>query len=198
MAPGRIDVLGLDYYAHCQWHFGSDGGVVPTPHPVPLATQILEYWERYGLPCMLTETNIRGFATDRASWLKYTLEQCEVAQEAGVPIEGYCWFPFVDSADWDSLLYRCEGNIDPVGAYCLDDHLERQPSSMSRSLAMAAGGAPAGALPAYRFQPPVAGQLAGWLPQMAHWDWQDPPAHEVVAQTRADPAIERRMRRKGL
>ena len=130
------------------------------------------------------------------SWLKYTLEQCEIAEARGVPIDGYCWFPFVDSAYCDSLLVRAAGNVDPVGVYWLDEQLRRRPSSMSEAYARAARGAPAAELPAYRFQPPVAGWLAGWLPQMAHWDWQDPPAHEVVVQERADPAIERRIRRQ--
>jgi hypothetical protein len=184
MAPGRIDVLGLDYYAHCQWHFGAEGGQVPTPHPTPLAGQITEYWERYRVPCLLSETNLRGFPSDRATWLKYVLEQCERARDAGVPLDGLCWFPFVDSADWDSLLYRCEGNIDPVGVYWLDERLDRRPSSMSRAFAMAATGTPAADLPAYHLQPPVSRWLAGYLPQMAHWDWREPPADEVA---RRDP-----------
>ena len=34
---------------------------------------------------------------------------------AGAPLGGYCWFPFVDSVDWNSLLARADGCIDPVG-----------------------------------------------------------------------------------
>jgi beta-glucosidase/6-phospho-beta-glucosidase/beta-galactosidase len=199
LVPGSVDVLGLDYYAHNQWHYldGAGRGVTASPDPGSLADLIEEYWDRYRLPCALGETNIRGFASDRVSWLKYTLEQCEIAQSRGVPMDGYCWFPFVDSADWNSLLVRSEGNVDPVGVYWLDERLDRRPSSMSKAYAAAARGVPAAELPAYRFQPPVAGWLAGWLPQMAHWDWQDPPAHEVAIQERADPVIERRIRRKG-
>jgi len=180
MVPGRIDVLGLDYYAHCQWDFhGADGaGTVPAVAPTPLSEQIAEYWRRYGLPCMLSETNIRGYASDRASWLKYTLEQCEMARDAGVPIDGYCWFPFIDSADWDSLLFRCEGNIDPVGVHWLDADLDRRPSSMSRSYAAAATGVAAADLPAYRFREPVARWIRGYLPQMAHWAWEHAPTGE--------------------
>ena len=51
---------------------------------------------------------------------------------------------------------------------------------MSRSFAMAAAGTPAADLPAYRFQRPVADWLVGYESQMAHWDWQDPPADEVA------------------
>jgi len=184
LTPGSVDVLGLDYYAHNQWHYldAAGAGIASSPDPGSLADLIGEYYDRYRLPCALGETNIRGFASDRASWLKYTLEQCEIAEGRGVPMDGYCWFPFVDSCDWSSLLARGDGHIDPVGVYWLDERLQRRPSSMSVAYARAARGAPAADLPAYRFQPPVADWLAGWRPQMAHWDWQDPPAHEVVVR----------------
>jgi beta-glucosidase/6-phospho-beta-glucosidase/beta-galactosidase len=196
VTPGEIDVLGLDYYAHCQWDFSSPeiGGTAPASQPVPLADQIVEYWDRFWVPCLLTETNIRGYASDRASWLKYTLEQCERARVAGVPIDGHCWFPFVDSADWDSLLFRCDRNIDPVGVHWLDERFERHESSMSRSFAAAAAGVPAAALPAYRFQEPVATWLRGYLPHMSHWAWLDPPADELaLANHPADTRFELRI-----
>lgn len=182
LEPGHVDVLGLDYYAHSQWLWldAAGRGVPSSPGPGSLSGLIAEYWSRYRLPCALTETNIRGYASDRASWLKYTLEQCELAQAAGVPVEGYCWFPFVDSCDWDSLLTRSSGSIDPVGVYWLDQRLDRRPSSMSAAYATAAAGAPAAELPAYRFQPPVSDWLKGWLPQMSHWAWQDPPPAEIA------------------
>ena len=195
MAPGHVDVLGLDYYAHCQWDFtdAHGGGRVPTPTPTPLAAQVVEYWERYGLPCMLTETNIRGYASDRATWLKYTLGECERARAAGVPFEGYCWFPCIDSADWGSLLHRCEGRVDPVGVWWLDERLDRRPSAMSDAWAIAARGGRAADLPAYRFAEPVATWLRGYLPQMAHWDWQDRPQQPCSNTTPADARIELRI-----
>jgi beta-glucosidase/6-phospho-beta-glucosidase/beta-galactosidase len=182
LGPTPVDVLGLDYYAHCQWQFTGPqgGGTIPSPAPDPLTELIIEYADRYRLPVMLTETNLRGTASDRASWLKFTLEQCERAIAAGVDVEGYCWFPSIDSCDWDSLLFRCDGNIDPVGVFWLDEDLRRRQSSMSRSFAAAAGGAPSADLPAYRFQEPAASWLAGFLPFMAHWDWQPPPVEEQV------------------
>jgi len=181
MPPGRIDVLGLDYYAHCQWEFTApDAGFVPSPTPGSLGDLIVEYWSRYRLPCILGETNIRGTGSDRATWLKYTLEQCERARDAGVPFEGYCWFPFIDSADWDSLLYRCDGSIDPVGVYSLDCNLDRQPTSMSESFGLAASGAPAAALPAFELQEPASTWLRGFTPQMAHWRWEPPPPGEIA------------------
>lgn len=181
MEPGTLDVLGLDYYAHCQWEFsGADGeGHMCTPRPDSLARLMVEYAERYNLPVLVGETNIRGYSSDRASWLKYTLEQSEAARDAGIDVRGYCWFPFVDSCDWDSVLTDHKGNIDPVGVYWLDSERERHRSCMSDSYALAATGAPAAELPAYRFREPVSTWLAGWLPQMAHWDWQDPPVYDT-------------------
>lgn len=177
--PGGIDVLGLDYYAHNQWDWTAPGvGTTAAPGRPRLSDVILEYSERYELPVILGETNIRGFASDRASWLKYTLEQCELARDAGADVAGYCWFPFIDSADWASLLKECEGSIDPVGVFWLDERLDRRPSSMSVAYALAASGVPAAELPAYRFRRPVADWLAGWMDHMAHWDWCEPPAGE--------------------
>jgi hypothetical protein len=48
--------------------------------------------------------------------------------------------------------------------------------------ALAAAGVPAADLPAYEFQEPVAGWLAGYRAQMGGWDWQPPPPDEVAAE----------------
>ncbi|HSH37987.1 MAG TPA: hypothetical protein VK993_04305 [Chthoniobacterales bacterium] len=187
MQPGHVDVVGLDYYAHNQWSYQSaTDGFAPTNNPSPLAELIEEYWERYQRPCLLGETNIRGTAPDRATWFKYTLEQCENAALAGVPMEGHCWFPFVDSCDWDSLLRRSDGNIDPVGIYWLDEQLDRHPSSISTSFALAAGGCRASELPAYEFQQPIAHWIRGWMPQMAHWKFEQPPRDERAPEAKAE------------
>ncbi len=50
----------------------------------------------------------------------------------------------------------------------------------------AAAGTPSAELPAYRFQPPCDQQLAGLLPHLSHWPWQDPPAAEL--RPAVDPA----------
>lgn len=176
IGPGHVDVLGLDYYAHCQWNFGIEGGTTPTPDPLPLADQIVDYHERYRMPVMVTETNVRGATSDRATWLKYVLEQCERARDRGVPIEGLCWFPTIDSTDWDSLLFRCDRHIDPVGMFWLDDDFDRHESVASTAYSMAAHGFASEDLPAYRLLEPAATWLQGYLPQMAHWTWQEPPA----------------------
>ncbi len=64
--------------------------------------------------------------------------------------------------------------------FWLDEDLNRRPSSMSASFRIAAGGAASSDLPAYELQPPVSTWLAGWLPHMAHWQWQPPPPNEIT------------------
>jgi beta-glucosidase/6-phospho-beta-glucosidase/beta-galactosidase len=185
--PCPVDVVGLDYYAHCQWHFGPVRGTAPSPHLAPLADVIVEYSMRYGRPCMISETNIRGTASDRATWLKYVLEQSESAIIRGVDLQGVCWFPFVDSCDWDTLLRDCRGNLDPVGVVTLEPDRSRHTTSMTQSFAQAAKGASASSLPAYALQEPPASWLRGHLRHTAHWSWDEPsPVDRVEESLPAD------------
>jgi beta-glucosidase/6-phospho-beta-glucosidase/beta-galactosidase len=174
----RIDVLGLDYYSHSEYQFHKHGAIVPSGEPRGFAAVARDYIDRYGLPVMLSETNVRGYVFDRISWLKYIVEQCEQLVADGVDFRGLCWFPFIDSTDWDSLLQHARGHVDPVGIYWLDGKREaRYPSLLSRYFGqLARGELRAADLPAYEFQPPLDEQLRGFLPQMAHWEWQVPLA----------------------
>ena len=178
--PIRVDVLGLDYYCHSEWWYDESGGHAPSPHPRGFAALAGHYGERYGLPMLLSETNIRGTPADRCSWLRYTLEQYEAALRRGVRLEGYCWFPYLDSCDWDSLLALSAGRTDPVGVVGAGPDGSRMRSSFTAVWEAAAAGAPSRDLPAYRFQAPCHAQLTGLLPQMNHWAWQDPPINDHI------------------
>ena len=206
LEPGHVDVLGLDYYVHHEWcyrarrgappaeirrrerhphgpghpHARQVEGIVPSRRPRALAALIHEYHRHVGLPMMLAETNLRGATSDRATFLKHTLEEVERARAAGAPVEAFCWFGLLDSLDWRSLLARCDRDIDPVGVISLDERLRRRESSMSRSWSAVAQGAPSAALPAYGFTAPTAAWLQHLLPRMAHFDWIDPPPEEVA------------------
>ncbi|HEY4610323.1 MAG TPA: family 1 glycosylhydrolase [Ilumatobacteraceae bacterium] len=190
MPATPVDQVGLDYYAHCQWHFGPAAGTAPSPCPPPLSELIAEYADRYQLPVWLGETNLRGYPSDRATWLKYTLEQCERAVAAGIDLRGFCWFPFIDSCDWDSLLQRSEGNVDPVGVFSIGNDGLRHPSTMSVSYARAAHGVPSAELPAFRFEEPVASWLTGWMSHVPDWEWKPAPRAEIRGTVPGDPVYE--------
>jgi hypothetical protein len=190
LPPLRVDLLGLDYYCHSEWSYDERGSHAPSPEPVGLAAVAEHYATRYGLPVFLSETNLRGLPADRTSWLRYTLEQYERALARGVPLHGWCWFPHVDSADWDSLLARCAGRIDPVGVLSLRSDGSRQRTAFTRAWEQAAAGVPVAELPAPRFQPPVDEQLTGLRSALAHWPWQDPAPGSVVPAQRVDVPTE--------
>lgn len=194
LPPVRVDVLGLDYYCHSEWFYDEHGAQAPSPQPVGFAAVAEQYAQRYDLPLMLTETNLRGQPGDRVSWLRYMLEQYELALDRGVPLHGFCWFPQVDSCDWDSLLARAAGRVDPVGVWSLQaDSLERHRTEFTDAWMQVARGARSDELPAYRFQPPCDQQLAGLMPGLTHWPWQEPPENREAIAVPACPPVTRRL-----
>ena len=181
--PVRVDVLGLDYYSHSEWFYDTAGARAPSPFPIGFAAIAEHYGSRYGRPMMLTETNLRGQATDRVTWLRYVLEQYEIALSRGVDLRGLCWFPQIDSCDWDSLLARNAGRVDPVGVVSIDpeDPARRSRSTFTDAWEQVVGGASSADLPAYRWQSPCDVQLRGFTARLDSWRWQEPPAAEEVS-----------------
>jgi len=178
--PSGIDILGLDYYAHSELEWNRGERVYPNQNPEGFAIVAMDYVKRYKIPVMLSETNIRGFVSDRISWLKFMVEQCEILKARlaplKIPFRGFCWYPFIDSTDWCSLVRCANGNIDPQGIYHLDaETMRRNASELSEIFASLAGGVISSAdIPAYRFQSPLDAELAGLLPLMNHWRWREP------------------------
>ena len=177
--PARIDCMGLDYYSHCELEWCRDGRIYPNQTPEGLVPTALEYAERYRLPIMLSETNVRGFVSDRISWLKFMVEQCNEIEAKvgglGLPFEGFCWYPFIDSTDWCSLVTKANGCIDPQGIIWLDSDYRRNESELSEIFrALARGTATPEDIPAYRFSAPLDGHLHGFEDMMQHWNWREP------------------------
>lgn len=185
--PARIDILGLDYYSHCELEWAVSGRIYPNQNPVGFVPTALEYARRYNLPVMLTETNIRGFVTDRISWLKFMVEQCEILEEELKPLnltfEGFCWYPFIDSTDWDTILTEANHNIDPQGIFWLDETCTTRHASELSDIfaALACGQITSKDIPAYRFLAPLDELLADFMPLMAHWQWKEPRRLAVAA-----------------
>jgi beta-glucosidase/6-phospho-beta-glucosidase/beta-galactosidase len=129
----RVDIIGMDYYTFSS-EMGWDKNGRVLDHPVVGYTEIgLEYVSRYGLPIMLTETNIPGFVEDRITHLKFMTREAEkLAQNPGVDFRGFCWYPYIDSTGWSMLLQQASKEIDPQGIYWLDSDFDRTPSELSQ------------------------------------------------------------------
>jgi hypothetical protein len=107
------------------------------------------------------------------------VEQCEQIEAElkprGISFEGFCWYPFIDSTDWCSLVKEANGYVDPQGIYYLDQQKQRNGSELSEIFAaLARGEITSKDIPAYRFQAPLDAQLKDFLPLMSGWEWHEP------------------------
>jgi hypothetical protein len=64
------------------------------------AALIQEYWERFQIPIMVTETSARGDEAIRARWLEASVTAIRGLRTRGVPVLGYTWFPLFTMIDW--------------------------------------------------------------------------------------------------
>ena len=135
------DVIGLDYYSHTETQLERIGGGIrqkKPDRPLGIYGCAQEYWNRYGIPLMVTETSIDGSPLQREIWLEQTVDDCRRLREEGVPLVGYTWWPFFDNIDWDGALLHHIGKIHGVGLYNLrrqkDGRLKRVPSPLAKLL----------------------------------------------------------------
>ena len=120
--PQTPDVLGLDYYPHSDWQLDLYAGQVRqrrADNPIGLYGIANAYWQRYGIPLMLTETSIEGQPINREIWLEQNVEHIKRLREEGVPMLGLIWWPMLDQLDWDGALTHRVGKIHEVGLFNL-------------------------------------------------------------------------------
>ncbi|MCU1324704.1 MAG: dTDP-4-dehydrorhamnose reductase [Bryobacterales bacterium] len=169
--PEETDIFGLDYYAPSEmdWRWDrvtkSHALSWPVSTPRGFASAAQDYSTRYGKPLMLTETNVRGSALERVTWLKHMVEQCEILTETGVDLRGFCWFPSIDSTDWDQLCTKCALSVDPQGIWLLDqDRWTRHATELSDVYAgLARGELDSSSIPTYELVAPLDRDLAGHM-----------------------------------
>ena len=94
-----LDVIGLNYYFHNQWHHPSRRKI-PRGHEVyrPLADILHEFHKRYGKPIFIAETGIED--DERPDWFRYVCEQTAIARSTSVDINGICLYPIVNHPGW--------------------------------------------------------------------------------------------------
>jgi beta-glucosidase len=177
----RIDILGLDYYIHSEieWHWDQTLGRPniswPVKDPVGFTAVALDYIDRYQVPVMLSETNLRGSYLDRLTWLKFMEEQCEALADR-TDFRGFCWYPSIDSTDWCHFCTKATGTVDPQGIWRLDpSRSTRHASELSDYyVRLAKGNVRSADLPAYSFTRETARNLGGYEKLMSHWtNWRE-------------------------
>jgi hypothetical protein len=99
-----LDLLGYNFYYNNQW-VKEPGETLDWKNPDErwrsLSSLLIEAHGRYGRPMVLSETSHPK--EDRPMWMDMVAQECVTAMEAGVPLQGVCWYPIIDRPDWDHL-----------------------------------------------------------------------------------------------
>ena len=118
-------ILGNDYYLTNEHRVFADGHTEASGEVFGYTEITRQYYERYGLPIMHTETNMReGPNGDEAvRWLWKEWANVLRIRNVGIPTVGFTWYSLTDQTDWDTALREKNGRVHPVGLYDLDRNI---------------------------------------------------------------------------
>jgi beta-glucosidase/6-phospho-beta-glucosidase/beta-galactosidase len=117
-------VMGTDYYETNEHLVSDDGRLSPSGEIFGYYVITHQYFDRYHLPVMHTETNLPD--NDRApGWIRKEWANVHRLREDGVPMLGFTYYSLTDQVDWDTALREDNGNVNPLGLYDLDRKIRR-------------------------------------------------------------------------
>jgi beta-glucosidase/6-phospho-beta-glucosidase/beta-galactosidase len=110
-------IMGNDYYATNEHIVYPDGkSYVCEMFGYYVITK--QYYDRYRIPVMHTETNNRDVGSgekDARVWLEKQWSNLIRLKSDGVALLGFTWYSLTDQVDWDSLLAKDCGNVNHYG-----------------------------------------------------------------------------------
>ena len=115
-------IMGNDYYATNEHRVCADGRVRNAGEVFGYDEITRQYFNRYRLPVMHTETNFAEGPTgqEAVNWLWKEWANVLRVRNDGVPIVGFTWYSLTDQVDWDTALRKQNGRVNPLGLYDLD------------------------------------------------------------------------------
>jgi beta-glucosidase len=115
-------IMGNDYYITNEHRVGPDGSTRAAGEIFGYAEITWQYYDRYRLPVMHTETNIQqGPNGDEAvKWLWKEWANVLRVRNDGIPVVGFTWYSLTDQIDWDTALCEDNKRVNPLGLYDLD------------------------------------------------------------------------------
>ncbi|HUS01320.1 MAG TPA: family 1 glycosylhydrolase [Chitinophagaceae bacterium] len=121
----RHCVMGNDYYITNEHRVSANGTTCASGEVFGYHVITSQYYDRYKLPVMHTETNIvQGPKGDEAiNWLWKEWANVIRVRNDGVPIVGFTWYSLTDQVDWDSALREDNNNVNPLGLYDLNRNI---------------------------------------------------------------------------
>ena len=115
-------IMGNDYYATNEHRVSPDGKTRASGEVFGYGQITHQYYDRYRLPVMHTETNLREDAAGECAvhWLWKEWANVLRVRNDGVPVVGFTWYSLTDQVDWDTALREANGTVNPLGLYDLD------------------------------------------------------------------------------
>jgi hypothetical protein len=115
-------IMGNDYYVTNEHRVFADGSSIPAGEIFGYDGITWQYYDRYRLPVMHTETNYaQGEKGDEAVfWLWKEWANVLRVRNDGIPIVGFTWYSVTDQVDWDTALREPNGRVNALGLYDLD------------------------------------------------------------------------------
>ncbi len=118
-------IMGNDYYITNEHRVAED-------HSMRTALEVFgyneitrQYYDRYRLPVMHTETNFREGpeGNEAVNWLWKQWASVLRVRNSGVPMVGFTWYSLTDQVDWDCALRWDRGVVNPLGLFDLDRNI---------------------------------------------------------------------------
>lgn len=116
-------IMGNDYYVTNESMVDPDGKTSGSGEIFGYYVITKEYFERYRLPIMYTETNNLNAPADSRDWLKKEWANMLRLKRDGVPIAGFTWFSLCNQVDWNTALKEDKGHVDETGLYDLNRNI---------------------------------------------------------------------------
>ena len=114
-------VMGNDYYTANEHLLVNETVRVFAGEIFGYYVVTMDYYRRYNLPVMHTETN--QYEPDAERWLWKTWANIQRLRHDGVPLCGMTWYSLTDQVDWDTALREDNGNVNALGLYDLDRNI---------------------------------------------------------------------------
>ena len=111
-------ILGNDYYQANEHLMTSETETVFAGDVFGYYVITQDYYRRYNLPVMHTETNLAE--PESVRWLWKTWANIQRLRHDGVPLCGMTWYSLTDQVDWDTALRENNGRVNALGLYDLD------------------------------------------------------------------------------
>jgi beta-glucosidase/6-phospho-beta-glucosidase/beta-galactosidase len=114
-------IMGNDYYVTNEHLVHPNGSTSASGEVFGYYVITQQYYSRYRLPIMHTETNITE--PHSLQWFYKEWANVQRLRRDGIPILGFTWYGLLHQVDWDTALREDNGRINELGLYDLNRNI---------------------------------------------------------------------------